>query len=302
VVKKRKRTRRTAKKVRPLKRQSPISKQNILLYILIGIIALAIFLNTGERSPGEKEVIIAQCTPPSILINGQCCVDNNNNKQCDNQETRVARPAQPLQKQPTYQPSSTTFTVKSMSTQQGAEPVALGGVISMDDDPTKGNQRAPVMVIEFSNYKCTSCKQAYKYNFPKLETEFLNTGKVQYVFRDFVYGTYGIKAEDTAVVAGCAREQNKFWEMHDALFDKTRRYTRQEYLSFAKELRLDLPQFNDCLDKRSTQELRDDYNDGKAATIAAGVPVYFVNGYKVVGHDYEQLKKAIENVLSGTWT
>ena len=294
----------TIKKSRrtPIKYKTKSKKQkksNTLVWIFILILAMAVFLQMRSLTPGEKEGEI-KCNPPYSLINNNCCIDSEKNGICDiNEIPTIIK--EDIYTEETYPKSSHTFSVKSISTYPNSDPVLLGGEVGADDDPKLGNEDAPVVVIEFGNYKCIPCTQAYKYVLPQLKKNYIDTGKVLYVFRDFVYGAYSIDAEFTAITANCAREQGKFWEMHSLLYTSTKKFTRPEMINHAKKLKLDLSQFNTCLDKGYKNELREDYRDGKAATIKAGVPVFFINGYKLSTSDYDRIKDTIDNVLEGTW-
>jgi protein-disulfide isomerase len=83
--------------------------------------------------------------------------------------------------------------------------------------PTLGDLKAPVTLIEFTDYECPFCKKSYKNAMRKLKKEYIDTGKLRLVVRDFPL-PFHKNARPAANAAHCAGEQDKFWPMHDALY------------------------------------------------------------------------------------
>jgi protein-disulfide isomerase len=86
--------------------------------------------------------------------------------------------------------------------------------MSIAKDPVKGSRSAKVAVIEFSDFQCPFCGRYVKDTLPQLASEYVETGKVKYVFRDYPLNFHK-NAFKAAEAAHCAGEQDKFWEMHD---------------------------------------------------------------------------------------
>jgi len=276
------------------------NEKHLLLWIIFLIVALAIFLQLKKTDPWEKEVRV-QCSAPSIFVDGRCCVDTDANGVCDDLD-RAQEESLPARPQPAQSSSSPplVFSVKSVSSLAGSEPVLLGGVVSADDDPMVGNPDAQVTIIEFGNYECIPCGYAYRSLFPKIEENYIKTGKAKYIFRDFAPREYDKRTNLAAHAANCANEHGKFWQMHDLLFSR-RRLARADLVGYAQELGMSTKEFNECLDTKYGEEIEKDYHDAKAAGLKVGIPVFFVNGIKVASVDYGILSAAIENVLSGRW-
>ena len=93
--------------------------------------------------------------------------------------------------------------------------------VSLDDDPVKGNPNAPVTVVEFSDFQCPFCSRFFTQTLPLIEENYINTGKVKLVYKDFPLVTLHPNVKPVHVAAECADEQGKFWEYHDALFENT---------------------------------------------------------------------------------
>lgn len=86
------------------------------------------------------------------------------------------------------------------------------------DDPKLGLDSAPILIIEFSDFQCPFCERFYSGAYQNIQTDYVKTGKVQIVYRDFPLSNIHPKAELGAEAANCAFEQGKFEEMHNMLF------------------------------------------------------------------------------------
>ena len=190
---------------------------------------------------------------------------------------------------------------------QAQEPQEV--VVSMDDDPVKGDSNAPVTIIEFSDFQCPFCGRHFKTTMPDIEREYIKTGKVKYVFRDFPleFHQYAPKASEAA---DCAGEQEKYWEMHDKLFEKQADLKVEKIKQYAAEIGLDSDTFDSCLDSgKYAGEIQKDVEDGKRAGVS-GTPSFFIGksqkdkskeikGKKIVGAlPYQSFKQIIDQLLS----
>jgi protein-disulfide isomerase len=184
---------------------------------------------------------------------------------------------------------------QSQPSQQPSEPSEQ---VSADDDPFKGDENAPVTIIEFSDFQCPYCGRHYRETIPQIEENYINTGKVKYVFRDFML-SFHPQAIPSALAAQCAHEQGKFWEYHDKLYDNQDSLSIENYKVWAAELDLNTEQFNSCLDsEKYMDEIQKDFADGQAAGVS-GTPGFFINGQKLVGaQPYSVFEAAIEAALA----
>jgi protein-disulfide isomerase len=101
---------------------------------------------------------------------------------------------------------------------QPRQPAPTIANVSLSGNPMLGNKDAPITLIEFSDYQCPYCAQLAQAAWPSLKAEYIDTGKVRYVFRDFPLDHIHLHARKVAEAAHCTGDQGKFWEMHDVLF------------------------------------------------------------------------------------
>lgn len=170
--------------------------------------------------------------------------------------------------------------------------------VSPDDDPTKGSANAKVTMIEFSDFQCPFCARFWKDTLPLLEEEYIKTGKLKFVYRDFPLDFHQF-AKKAAEAAECANEQNKFWEYHDKLFENQQALDITSLKRYAQELGLDTAKFNECLDSgKYANEVQKDVQDGMAYGVS-GTPTFFINGIEVVGaQPYSVFKRIIDQELA----
>ena len=166
------------------------------------------------------------------------------------------------------------------------------------NDPMIGDADAPVTIVEVSDFQCPFCERFYSQTYLALKEDYVDTGKVKIVFRDFPL-SFHPEAEPSAIAAECANEQGKFWEFHDLIFENQGSMSASAYLQWAEEIGLDMDQFSECVDtQKYKSEVADDYNDGGRLGIT-GTPGFFVNGELVTGaQPYSVFAAAIEAALS----
>ena len=170
----------------------------------------------------------------------------------------------------------------------GAQPAQRVDV-SVDDDAVRGSSSAPVTIIEFSDYQCPFCRVFWKDTLPQLEDKYIKTGKVKFIYRDFPL-SFHAGALPAALATECAKEQGKFWEMHDKIFEEqdkqgqgTIQFTSDDLKKWAKDIGLDIAKFSPCLDtQKHKSEVDKDLADGSAAGVS-GTPGFFVNGQELSG-------------------
>lgn len=165
--------------------------------------------------------------------------------------------------------------------------------------PSLGKDDAPITIIEFSDYECPFCSRAVQSILPLLKKEYIETGKVRFVYRDFPLTNIHPNAEISALAARCAGDQNKYWDMHDKIFSDQEKISADDLKAKAKDLKLNTDEFNKCLDsKKHEAAMRKDFIDGVAAGVT-GTPTFFVNGKPIVGAvPFTQLKAAIDAALA----
>lgn len=116
--------------------------------------------------------------------------------------------------------------------------------------PILGSKDAPITMIEFGDYQCFYCNKFYHDIEPDIVKNYINTGKVRMVFKD--YTIIGQDSVNAAHATHCAQEKGKFWEYHDALYDNwsgenTGWASSSNLLGFAKKIGLDTDAFSQCM-------------------------------------------------------
>jgi protein-disulfide isomerase len=175
-------------------------------------------------------------------------------------------------------------------------------VASADDDPFIGQEEAAITIIDFSDYQCPFSAKFYSEILPQLKTDYIQTGKVKYVFRDFPLNIHP-KAQYAHYAAECAKEQSKYWEMHDILFEKQKEWSEAEdlvetFTLYAGEIKLNTVNFKNCMTSETYKdEVAKDREDGISYGVK-GTPTIIINGNIVKGiSTYEQLKQLLEKEL-----
>ncbi len=160
--------------------------------------------------------------------------------------------------------------------QAPARPALQNVTVNTDDDPYRGDKNAPLTIVEFSDYQCPFCGRHVKDTLPKLEADYIKTGKVKYIFRDFPLESIHKEAAAAAAAAHCAGDQGKYWEMHDHLFANQRAIALAAFSDDAKTLGLDVATFETCMkDGKYTEEVKKDVADGVQIGIT-GTPTFFL--------------------------
>lgn len=164
------------------------------------------------------------------------------------------------------------------------------------DDHVRGNFNASITLIEFSDFECPFCVRHY----PTLN-KILNDykGKIRLVYKHFPL-RFHPNAQKAAEASECADEQGKFWEYHDKLFENFQiGYSIENFKKWAKELGLNVNQFNDCLDSgKYAKKVQADSQEGLEKGVN-GTPATFVNGQLISGaQPYELFKQIIDELLN----
>ncbi len=170
--------------------------------------------------------------------------------------------------------------------------------VGFDPARVRGNPKAKVMIVEFSDFQCPYCSQVtgtLKNVLAKHE------GVVALAFRDMPVTQIHPQALMAAEAARCAGEQGKFWEYHDLLFGDQNRLDKNGLLEKAKTLKLDEKQFDSCLtSEKYKAQIQQDSQEGMRAGVS-GTPGFFINGIFFSGAQPESVfEKAIQEQLAAT--
>jgi protein-disulfide isomerase len=160
--------------------------------------------------------------------------------------------------------------------------------------PARGNPKAPVKIVEFSDYECPYCKKGEE-AVAQVMKEYGD--RVQLYYRDFPL-PFHKNARNAALAANCASAQGKFWEYHGKLFAIDELST-EKMKATAGDLGLDQAKFNACFDNQEFKAAVDkDMEDGQSVGVT-GTPTFFVNGRVLTGaQPFEAFKEVIEEELA----
>ena len=187
----------------------------------------------------------------------------------------------------------------------GSQQGTVKAEVSIDDDTIFGNEKAKITIVEFSDYQCPFCRTFWKGAFSQIKKEYIDTGKVRFVYRDYPLSFHPM-AEVSAQAAECAGDQNKYLEMHDKIFGEQEKlgqgtvtYTIQDLKKWAGQVGLDQSKFNQCLDsEKYKDEVAKDFADGSAVGVS-GTPTTYINGRQLVGaQPFTTFKAIIDEELN----
>lgn len=139
-----------------------------------------------------------------------------------------------------------------------------------------GQVTAAVTMVEFGDYQCPLCSRHFNWTMPKLNEEFIKSGKVRYVFKDFPLESIHPLALKAAEAARCAGEQDRYWEMHGRFFRNPLSLDVKILPLHAGMLSLDVARFQRCLNSgKHEAAIRESIEEGKRAGVR-GVPAFFL--------------------------
>jgi protein-disulfide isomerase len=149
-----------------------------------------------------------------------------------------------------------------------------------EHDHRLGPASAPVTLVEYGDYECSFCGQAY----PVLKQLVEQFGdRLQFVFRNFPITTSHPHAEVAAEAAEAAAVQGKFWEMHDLLYEHQRTLDPEHIRTLAARLDLDMDRFERDLEQRRFEDrVREDFMGGVRSGVN-GTPSFFIDGIRFDG-------------------
>jgi protein-disulfide isomerase len=175
---------------------------------------------------------------------------------------------------------------------------AMNAVLSVDGEPFKGEKNAKLTLVEFSEFQCPFCGRHVRETYPQLEKEYIQTGKVKYVFRDLPLESIHKNAFKASEAAHCAGEQGKFWEFHDKVYAGASDATPPTMKAYAEQIGLDEAKFETCRSTRKYQaQVQADITEGTRMGVS-GTPGFFINGRFLSGAlSLEAFTKVIDEEL-----
>jgi len=159
----------------------------------------------------------------------------------------------------------------------------------------RGPAKAPIVLVLFSDFQCPYCRD---FNLTIDDILKKYGDKARLVFRQFPLTRIHPNAQRAAEASLCAAAQNRFWEMHDLLFQNQNNLRDQELKDRASKLGLDVTAFNGCMDSsRKGNIVYEDLRAGAAVGVE-GTPALFINGRFLYGsRSFEEVAAIIDEEL-----
>lgn len=128
--------------------------------------------------------------------------------------------------------------------------IATIGIIG---DPALGSETAPVTVVEFSDFECPYCKRFHEETLPKLKQNYINKGLVRFIHKDLPL-PFHRNAHLAATIARCAKEEGKYWEAYQALFNKQSCLDCQGPITITASTGIDKSKLEQCGKKKAPNQ------------------------------------------------
>lgn len=174
--------------------------------------------------------------------------------------------------------------------------------IEISERPTKGNKNAKITMVVYSDFQCPYCVKMIP-----IEEEILKLypGKVKIVFKNFPLDRRGAGwAREAAIWSLCAFSQNnnKFWKLHDFLFQKQQEITKEnlkeKVIEFCKNEDINISQLQNCYDNKLTENILNKDMEEAAQVGVRSIPTSIVQGKTIVGaQSLETFREVIDRIL-----
>lgn len=153
---------------------------------------------------------------------------------------------------------------------------AVGRVVNIAGASFKGRADAPLTLVEYSDFQCPFCARHFNQTLPQIAKEYIDTGKLKYVFRHFPLETIHPLAFKASEASECANDQKQFWPMHDRLFANPTQLAAPNLPAHAAALGLNAPAFEQCLaSARHAAKIRKDLAEGQGLGVT-GTPGFLL--------------------------
>jgi protein-disulfide isomerase len=168
-----------------------------------------------------------------------------------------------------------------------------------------GDPNAPITVVEYGDFQCPFCRSFVEETKPLLEAQYIKTGKIYFVYRDFPLVDIHPGALLAAHVADCAADQGGFWPMHDRLFAGAAAHEwssgadLKTFLAYAQDLQLDVGKLQQCLNSnQQAARIAADYRAGAEQGVRS-TPTFLINGQPFVGaRPYADWQHYLDSLLA----
>ena len=186
----------------------------------------------------------------------------------------------------------------------GTNSMVLNKKNLLDGSTILGNPDAKISIVEFGDYQCTFCYKFHDETMKIILDQYVMDGEVNFVYKDFpLNGAPSIMASEASY---CAQEQGKFWEYHDLIYENwegenTGWLTRNALDRFAKEVKLNLSEFNSCMnDSKYRQKVLENEQFAREIDVDA-TPSFIIfddtNAYRIIGaQPFEKFEQVLDEL------
>lgn len=189
-------------------------------------------------------------------------------------------------------------TLSSETQDTDAVAVATGGI----EDMILGDPDAPITMIEYASYTCPHCGSFHQNTYPQLKADYIDTGKVKFIFREVYFDRFGLWA---SMVARCGG-QDRFFGITDLMFKTQGDWTRAGDASvIVEELRkigrlagLNNETLESCLQNEDqAKALVAWYQENAARDDINSTPSFIINGRKYANMGYAEMQEVLDGLL-----
>lgn len=169
-----------------------------------------------------------------------------------------------------------------------------------------GDPKAPLTLVEFTDYQCPYCVRFYKNTFPQLKKKYIDTGKMRLIIKDLPLNFHQ-HARKAAQASRCAGEQGQFMGMHESLLSAGKNIEEKHLSGFAKTHSLDMKSFNNCLNSdryladidKDTEQARKEGITGTPTFVLGKTTDNMIDGVRIVGaQSFQGFEKHIQRIMS----
>lgn len=198
---------------------------------------------------------------------------------------------------------STSVVTTASSTTNTVQPSKDPDVVKADLARIAGNPAAKTWVIVVSDFQCPYCKQWHDQTYQTFLDEYVKTGKVRFAYINYPLNSH-LNAWPAAQSAMCAAAQDKFWQMHDALFSTQTSWEELQnptpvFDSLAKSMNLDVKRWSDCVASGKMRPLIQADHDRALAAGATATPTFLIgNSLSVGAIPIEDMRKAVDSAIA----
>ena len=171
-----------------------------------------------------------------------------------------------------------------------------------------GDAKAPLVLVEYTDLQCPFCQQFHNTAFAQIKANYIDTGKVRFVSRDFPLDFHD-NARRAATAGRCAAEQGKYWEMRHVMIVNAEALKPDNLATYAGTVKIDVPKFKSCLESdKFKAQIDQDVAEGGVAGVQ-GTPSFVIGrlendklqGVRLVGAmPYAQFDAKIQEMLGET--